>query len=380
MITIAVILGASGLAAGQTAAGGKPGMIGIVDSQSVLSIGDRDAGDNYALYRVYSALRLSDGRIAISNSSSQTIRLFDAKGVFIKNIGGRGAGPAEFSPEASMQMFRHGDSIIALDEFARRFHVFDAQFKFVQTRHLRTLEGFPFPFILGVLADGTLLAQAYVNGGASKGDPGAILKQEYALLRYSATGTFLNKIATVESRPRYSLRFANATSQPFIPLSAEPLQAVVDNEIFLVRGAKPEMEVFNSAGLLVRTIRWNATMAKASALFDQYRKYDLTTMSGALRAKYEHFYSLKLPLPEFAPTYTAIVVDTDKQLWLRRFTIGPVPATWDIVTRTGLWLGSVRVPPRLTLYEAGREQLLGRRVDDMDVESVQLLKLRRVKN
>jgi hypothetical protein len=352
----------------------NPGTFGIVDTKPALSIGIDDGADAYLLHRVRGALRLADGGVAVANTGTSNIRVFDASGKFVKNVGRSGAGPAEFSPQSSIYMFRLRDSVIAIDEVANRFHVLDAKLNFVQTRQFKAVQGFPLPFTVGTFSDGSLLILAYLNGGALRGEPGTILRSQQVLMRYSANGIFLNRITEVEARPRYVMRFANANSYPFLPLVADPLQATVGNELFVLRGAKPTLEVLDLNGKVMRTLTWPAPLTRAATVWNAYKKADLATLSGQMRAKYEDYYSRNLPLPELAPTYAQIVVDSEKRLWLRRYQVGRGEATWDVVTTTGTWLGSVRTPARFTVYGIDTEYLLGRQLDDLDVERVQLLR------
>lgn len=357
----------------------SPGTFGTVNAKPFLSIGLQDGAEPYQLHRVYGATRLPDGRIVIANSGTQQLRVFDAKGHFLRNVGGRGGGPGEFGMSSSLRLYRFRDSVLALDESANRVHVFDSQLKFAKTRLFSPVQSFPLPFTIGAFDDGSLLVMAYVNGGALHGAPGTVVRSQYAIATYSAAGMMIGKITEVEARPRFVMSFANAISYPFVPLIAEPLQTVVDNEIFVLRGSRAELEVFDRAGKLVRTLKWPAPTTRSATLWKAYTKADLATMTGQMRAKYEKFYTLDLPLPEIAPTYSDIVVDSEKRLWLKRYRVGRVASTWDVITTRGVWLGSVQTPARFTLYDVDKNFLLGRWLDDLDVEAVQLLTWTQVK-
>ena len=50
---------------------------------------------------------------------------------------------------------------------------------------------------------------------------------------------------------------------------------------------------------------------------------------------------------------------------------------WEVFSPAGEWLGSVRTPARFTVFEIGEDYVLGSWRDNMDVEHVQVLRLKR---
>ena len=72
-------------------------------------------------------------------------------------------------------------------------------------------------------------------------------------------------------------------------------------------------------------------------------------------------------------------IDSERSVWLQRFRMpGDTAArVWDVIAADGAWLGVVRTPPRLTAYRIGTDFMLGRSVDSLGVERVQLFGLRR---
>jgi hypothetical protein len=95
-------------------------------------------------------------------------------------------------------------------------------------------------------------------------------------------------------------------------------------------------------------------------------------------AWYTELYKQDLPIPEFAPLYTTLKVDDERRIWLERFRLpgDTGPRRWDVIAPTGEWLGTVGVPPRFTLFRAGRDYVLGRTLDSLGVERVQRHRVR----
>ncbi len=90
-----------------------------------------------------------------------------------------------------------------------------------------------------------------------------------------------------------------------------------------------------------------------------------------------------LPAPKTRPACSDLLVDSEGAVWLGAFEQGrtqllrPSEGEWRVFGAEGAWLGSVRFPARFTVYEIGRDYVLGRRYDDQDVEHVQVLELSR---
>ncbi|MFQ5702894.1 MAG: hypothetical protein ACE5HT_02620 [Gemmatimonadales bacterium] len=61
-----------------------------------VDIGEQQHDPNYQLFRVASAIRLSDGRIVIANAGTQELRFYDPDGMYDATTGGAGDGPGEF--------------------------------------------------------------------------------------------------------------------------------------------------------------------------------------------------------------------------------------------------------------------------------------------
>ena len=87
-----------------------------------------------------------------------------------------------------------------------------------------------------------------------------------------------------------------------------------------------------------------------------------------------------VPLVETFPAYSNIKVDALGNLWVAEFKLPDEErdfALWTVFDRTGIALGLVETPPGLTIYEIGEDYILGRRIGELDVESVEVWQLDR---
>ncbi|MGQ0703659.1 MAG: hypothetical protein ACT4PM_11060 [Gemmatimonadales bacterium] len=86
--------------------------------QPILQIGKTDGDSLYELLRVNGVTRLSDGRIAVANDGTRTIRFYDRQGVYLGGFGRDGDGPGEFRQILQFRRIR-GDSLVVTDNLSR---------------------------------------------------------------------------------------------------------------------------------------------------------------------------------------------------------------------------------------------------------------------
>lgn len=90
-----------------------------------LRVGALDGDDATSFSALKGLVVLSDGRFVVLDDASQELRMFDPDGVFLRTLGRKGQGPAEF--EAAYGLMLDGaDRIWVPDYRNRRFSVWDA--------------------------------------------------------------------------------------------------------------------------------------------------------------------------------------------------------------------------------------------------------------
>ena len=83
----------------------------------VVAIGDSDV-EREQLFRVTSVARLGDGSIVVANNGTSSLKIFDRTGRFLRELGRRGQGPAEFGNIERVWILP-GDTIVAADSRRR---------------------------------------------------------------------------------------------------------------------------------------------------------------------------------------------------------------------------------------------------------------------
>lgn len=335
-----------------------------------VTIGKAEGADPYLLHWAVGASRLSDGRIVVANSGSSEIRSFDLSGMHLATWGGRGEGPGEMSSDLLGVQPWPGDSIIALfSGYRQGVSVYDSEGGFGRSFRLLRAERFRSPG--GARADGTILATAFAGG------------DDLVVEIWNADGTFAASLGRHPFREVY----------PVVGYEGRPGVAVVAYSLDLVAGLwgdlafvgvtdRYEIKAFRVDGTLARIVRRDhVPRATTSRDRDHYVEQQLALWADRpdqlqqIREAAE-----KTPLAKTFPAFRSALGDAAGHLWVREYDIPgePRPAPlWTVFDPGGRVLGFVETPSRLLVLEIGADYILGRTVDDLGVESIQMWPLER---
>lgn len=343
-----------------------------------VTIGTVDGPEEYQLDWIWDALLLGSGDIVVGNAGSQELRFYDSLGKFVRRAGRKGEGPGEFGQFALLRMWRlPGGRLLVGDAPQPRGNIFDTTGTFVRTITLAIPTGVTRPSTSGSFADGTLLVSGYepINGA-----PGQVEQPAVRYFHYGSSGEQISLLARVASAARYAHQEGNVTYFPYLPFTTEPAIVADSSTVLLLRDGSPEIERLDLNGRTVARIRWQAPRRQVtSQLYKQYVATELAGISDpGQRRAYEAFYKLSLPLPDLVPAYRDLYVDETRHIWVERYRLPwEAERVWDVLDRSGRWLGALTLPGRFWLHRAGERYLLGTQMDSLDVERVQLYPLSR---
>jgi NHL repeat. len=106
-------------------------------------------------------LKFYEGRLYVSDTADNSIKIYSADGAFLQSIGRRGSGPGEFTSPSGLDVF--AGRIYAADRAANRIQVFD-----LSGRLIGTLPVSESPFRLLVLSEDNVLLVIPPSGLAPK--------------------------------------------------------------------------------------------------------------------------------------------------------------------------------------------------------------------
>jgi hypothetical protein len=346
-------------------------------TRPTLTIGD-DSGDlNYMFQGVSQAFQMDDGTIVVADRVASQVSLFDAAGVFIRNLGGRGEGPGEF--HFLQYVWARGDTIRASDGLLYRISVFDRGGNVLETTPVEVAPGMGSATAVTHFADGTILVSNAPSGGIYLGDGDVIEGGVWTLSRYSRGGRFMNEISGLRGSSRWEHGMSGLPPGVYLPFSVGiPAYAAGDNHIYAGRGVEPSIGRWNHDGTLSHLIRWAVPERPVSE--EDKRRF---REANSVAPRYVDppawaRYLREVPFPERMPVYRRLLLDAERNLWAERFrTPWEDDPSWYVFNERGAWLGEVDVPPGLHVFEIGTDYVLGRYRDEFDVQSVVMIPLDR---
>ncbi|MGQ0766942.1 MAG: 6-bladed beta-propeller [Gemmatimonadota bacterium] len=343
-----------------------------------LAIGTLDGPETTQLSRVYGAIRLPNATIAIGNSATSDIRFFDANGKYLRTVSRAGSGPGEFHEYSSVVFYPFGpDQLYMPDGGNGRINVFSTDGTYRRSFRLEA------PSAAGMAGIAAIAGREIVGltsrNAALRGAPGARIDATHTYAIFDSTGRLVRPLFDVASRSRIVHAHRGITHYPFVPFAPEALVAARGERIFLLRNTSPEIEVWSRSGQRTATYRWATARIPVRSIWPRFKVAELA-MATRERDKvlYGHYYETDLPLPEYVPVASRLLVASDESLWIERFRLPwTTTRTWDVLDRNGRYLGVVETPDRLDVYQVGSDFVLGRWRDSSDVEHVHVYGLRR---
>ena len=371
-----------------------------VGTEPVFTIGSVEAEEAFQLHRVDDALKLRDGRIVVANGGSHQLLVFDDSGNYLAAWGQKGEGPGDFGggygsdglgpPGLFWMEPWPGDSLaVCHGTHTGGNHIlsiWDTQGHHGRTLNLANLApGEDVPFCRDVLPDGAILASlAPFLPSSPTGPEKGFRRSEVDFFLVDADGSRRHSIAKHpgatmfwhwEDDPNDSFLIMDPPFQPTVLWAAwGELIIVSPTDHFELRAYRPD-------GSLTRIVRRdNDVRNPTQADLDSYRAERRSPDPSRSSARNRNAALDALPAPpESFPAFSAIEVDLLGNLWVREYNLPGQEdrALWTVFDPEGLVQGFVETPQRLQIYEIGGDYILGKVLDELRVEYVQLWPLDR---
>lgn len=346
-----------------------------VSTQPLLTIGVVDGPPEYSLSLVRSAIRLKDGRIAVADGGSSSIRFYSSAGRFLSSSGRQGRGPGEYVDIGTMGRLP-GDTLVVADGILQRISFLDASGAYVRSIGLELGKGFysvGYYNVVGILKEGNILAYSGSGRGFKEEDAGRLIQDTLQFFWFGRTGEFGGRLTALPGAPRWGLRTVAGVSFPYVPFGGGPVSAVSRDRFVIGRGVEPELLVFDGNGELKRVIRWPARRRASSVEMDRLRDQMLGPERTSAQRNSNRRLLAEAPAPDSLPATRAVLVDKVGNIWVEQYRApwesSPV---WEIFNPDGRWLGNVRTPSRFRIHEIGSDYLLGTWRNDLDVEYLRM--------
>jgi hypothetical protein len=356
-----------------------------LSAQPLIDVGSGE-DSLYELATVMGAVRLSDGSIAVANMGTSNIRVYDARGRYVRAIGRRGQGPGEFRQVMGLTR-RPGDTLAVLDS-RDEIEFYGSGGKFGRwLRHLShgrelVLSGFY------LFDDGSFARTSWPQAHTPRGERWVDSLVVLAVTKSDTSGRVISRHPAMEYTKSPGLAFSQSVT--FAPAGF----IVADGDGYYVAYAdRYEIRRHRLDGTLHLILRapWTPIRVRES---DRQAYRDITINLGAegggrvdprLLAQRKKMME-DVAFAENLPAHSMMQVDSERNLWVSDSSLewflgqgfSRVPSTaisWRVFDRNGRWLGAVTMPPRFRPMDIGSDYVLGLWRDADDVEHVRLYRL-----
>jgi hypothetical protein len=338
-----------------------------MDTAPALDLTRTGTGPNHEFDQVVDALHLADGSIIVADGGSHQVRRFSPTGDFQWAVGREGDGPGEFRGLANLARFRD-DSIVAFDDRLGRATILSAAGQVGRSFY-------PYQPGLGVrnlLVIGDTAFVAQLTASEQMAGQAGLFRIPASIVTVSSTGTVRDTLATIPDIETFV--FAQGDIQPLFPRHSQ--LATAGDSVYVGTAERLEFTVYAPTGH-ERIVRVPGHDLRLSS--DEIER-ERDALLGPNPSPLLRNLVDQMPSPATRPAYGQLVVDATGAVWAAGFrarsdTIGPT--LWQVFAPGGAWLGATELPRRLQVFEIGRDYVLGALSDSLDVQHVQLLRLRR---
>lgn len=364
-----------------------------LDAQPLLQIGGAGGTGPTEFSEIWDASRTRDGGVVVSDEPEMELRVFDARGQFIRTMGRKGSGPGEFYQIKDVMVY--GDTIYAIDT-RRGTAVFLVDGTFVRHPAPPSLSPYHPIEAWGSLPDGSAVVTA--AGGGSE------MRAEYERFgtRIEMRGLFViagdaRSAKLLEVVPTYEHFRANdgppgGETVVFAPMFSA---ATFPDGLCVGRPVRYEIRCLDLEGKVRQIIRRDVPVVRVTktardAVIAARSKVGPTTGGHARpTAAQQEQMALKTPFADTYPAYDWLFPGRDGVLWVADHDMErstrpywePAPAgsmrRWNTFSRDGVWLAQIDLPSGFLMKEAGRDYVLGVIRDEDGVPSLVMYRLLR---
>lgn len=360
-----------------------------VGTSPLVRIGGSDERESHLLVQVGDGVLAWGGSIIVTDTRIGVVRVYDASGRFVENLGTAGDGPGEFRSPGNLYV-APADSILVWDEALWRTSLFSPTGDFVRSERYDAADPDLFP-IQGMwpseirLGPGGARLVRLTGKANAKGADGDSEPPKEGVMGFALHFPGAADLDLIESLPEPAAVRVEAPwgrQEMIPPLPGEP-QAEMDPQglrVCLGYSGVPEVLCQDGSSSPV-SARWVSDRRPVRAEDPDvagWRQETLATFSQKLsRGEVEDLLS-QVPLPERAPAFRSLHLDGLGLLWVE---LGPVEEDWGLreylILDRGLQAVGRLQLPSLRILEIGEDHLLGVRKDPVGREEVVLYSLLR---
>lgn len=335
-----------------------------VVAEPVVEIGASATDPDDQLFDVGPVLRTAGGGFLVVETAAGRVRVYDAEGAFVRDLGGQGDGPGEFREILDAALT--GDTLRVLDRDGSltRLRLDGTVIDTRRTAYVG-LTGERFnPVPHGVLTDGRVLIRAQER---VFGRPDGDYVREVGWFTLDPSG----RADTLGVIPSQAVRSEDGIPRPFRPW-IDPAFAAGGGDLWLSVPAEGRL-VRPSDGAEIRPPA--ASRSPSDADLERFRDRYVGRGGSANDRRVIAEWVDDAPVAERLPAFRRFTVDDRGRIWVERWPTSPDRTTWDVYDRRPTRVATVTIPLDLRLEAAGEDWIAGVWTDPFGVERVRAYRL-----
>jgi hypothetical protein len=321
------------------------------------------------------ATRLPNGNILVADRGDYSLRVFDPSGKLVKSLARKGVGPGEATFLA--KLWRCGSEIVIYDIEGYRTTVFGTDLSLKRSFRFGVVPGQrSTPYMSACNANGTFVHNGWEKTADMKGG----VFRSTVPIWLSGVDSSARHVGEMLGSERWGLvidgKFRG--TRP-LPLGKQPVIAIGTDRFYIGTADTYTITMHDLTGRPIGTFgKPNVQLATTDADIELAVDMEAAGQSDEARARLRKSYEA-MQLPKTVPAYQSMLVDAEGAVWVRDYPRAKSAwATWTVFSRDGKPLAAVQLPMHLTVFEIGRDYVLGRYVDPAeDIPEVRLYRLRR---
>jgi hypothetical protein len=323
--------------------------------------------------------RLSDGRLLIADRSENSIRIIDATGKLLQSVGRTGDGPGEF--RSMVWAGRCGADSLLVWDYARR-----------QATMIGSNGAIARQFAVPAVGDSALPAfqfscsprGAIAYRSAPRPSRGAMNPQNpnvigvvAAVYRIRSDGSVAQRLGEIpagEVVPMVSPSGGRGAAPR--PLGRTSAVASLDDAVVISSADSASLAIVRGDG---RASHHALPIVLRSPTREEFEEAIRATAAMApAPAQQAMAEQLKtVPMPERLPAISGLSVDSEGLVWVQTTPPGAKTLDFLVMQSDGKVVARAQVPRGITVFEIGRDYVLGGYTDDGDEPHVVMYRLRR---
>lgn len=336
-------------------------------AEPTLRIGTQMGDTSQELYDVRDARRMSDGRIVVLSGGSHDVKLFDATGRLLTQLGREGDGPGEFRVPMKLSLLS-GDSVAVWDTGLRRVSVLDVDGGGTREVELDPTPAYPNAQFAVLGGDFVIGSQLYRPGRGAE-----LVHQGLLLLRYDRTGVLVDTLTTLPNGEEGWITAGGRAMFGRPLFGSRALFSSGGTRVYATGGLQPAVEAFDFAGKAVAAVRWQPPGRRVTdADLKFFRENRLRGTSAAARRVLNQWLEAT-PVAKTFPASAGILVGSQGDLWVETYQRpGADAETWLSFARDGHFRCRATLTHGFRALAFGDTWVLGVGRNDLDVEHVEI--------